>query len=51
MNGTELTGQISGGWAWVVATYSITLITLLGYGALISVRLRTLRGRASRKED
>lgn len=42
-------GHIQGGWAFVWAAYSVTLIVLSGYTVSVFIRLRAERARAERE--
>ena len=41
-------GVVTGGWNYVVAAYSLTVLALTIYGVSLITRLREERGRASK---
>lgn len=42
-----MNGQVTGGWNFVIAAYSITGLVLLVYGVSLITRLREARNKAS----
>lgn len=42
-------GMVVGGWNYVVAAYSLTVVVLTVYGVTLITRLREARGSASKE--